>query len=217
MKKTSEANKKYWQSLSASKLTDEEIKLFEEQLDWKILSSRGNYPHETWMSFLHRIAYESWSMNPRVEARSYQELSPEVYWNEMACYRIVTESFFNEIGSDFPTVVFLRENSDAKLISNESWERRIGEDDERLHRLIELGRKEVLMRNIHSMEALSEHARHWDRTDWGRISLNQPLTFEFVKNHILQVDLEQLKRNPLHGLSATELEQVESVIGEKRK
>lgn len=200
----------YWETLSRGNLTDEEVNLFAPYLNWSSVSETANLSHFTWVKHSDYINKKWFTKNEHVSAHTFNALKEKVDWEEMAKKRRVDEDFLLQIGVNFQTFLFATENKQARFISHETWEKVYQKNKELMMNAEEHERPVYLRMQIFSPATLSTFAAEWDNSDWRVISKIQPIDLKFAKKHLLQLDFDFVKRNPLHTIPTEMFEKLKS-------
>ena len=203
----------YWNELSEGQLTDEEIALYAQHLNWNCLSRFGTLNEKTWLAYKERISYINLSYNKTVPASVYNELRENVYWLTLEKKRETDFEFINQICENFSTVHYSRNNPSAKKIAKKEWDL-IGFKNGKIMKTFTADEKSIWIRNqIVDLTFLAKYEKIWDSADWKQISQYQRLTYDFAKEYSKKLDLNIIRNeNKVHMLSEDELIEMEKGV-----
>lgn len=188
------ANTEYWDELSASKLSDQEIDLFLEQLNWKIVSSDGDISEISWIKHQKRIDYHQLIFNPNVPASIYDRFALSIDWEMLCECHPLSDDFVLNISFLFETLHAFRGGRNPENVSDETWEKVKVKNSEKFHGLSPSHKKEFLRRQLLSNEAISSNAFWWDDEDWKYISEYHPIDYALVQKHLSNIHTKRMEQ-----------------------
>lgn len=177
--------KNEWDLLSESPLTEEEVELYQDQLNWLLLSK-----------------------NEHISASTYLKFFDQIDWNEMACSRKNDLQFILQMPLSFSSQWCLVYNHHTQLTTDEWFE--VGKANGiKLFGLSNEEKREILRSQIIHPFYLDTHAMFWGERDWEVISIFQMLDFDFVNKFAKYIHTKRLHESNRH-LLLTE-EQIEQI------
>lgn len=207
------ASTEYWSELSKSKLTDDEVKLFEEQLDWDIVSYCGNISHDMWLIYCGRICKDTIIYNRTVSVATFNALKEHVNWSKLEEERPIDDDFLLNICDYFYSANFANKNESAKIIRNETWDMIMKRNGEELDKLSSLDREYCIGTQIVSLASLSAYKKEWRIDEWESISKLQRLDVTFIKENWRHLNTRFIQdQNKAHNLTQADFDEIAAFI-----